>query len=233
MKEIGLLIVSMDEPQLGKCLEAVKNQTVPFSNITHINNVIPENEASNKGLSMVKDEWVMKIDGDVILYNNAVEIALNVIPDKPDPNVYAYNFPAYDLFLKGILRGIGVMNVPICRKVPYPNFLGDDVWFGQRLRRMGFVMIKYPDVIANHFENATEFQVFSRFYAHGVKHGNRYKMSIVLKQMHEETKDPIYDCGARAVEFGARTRNYPTSHNIDFDRKMFEEFNDNHHLALV
>ena len=61
------LIVSVDEPQLERCLESVRNQTVPFSRIVHINGVVPQHRAIRKGIRKTSDEWVMKIDGDMIL----------------------------------------------------------------------------------------------------------------------------------------------------------------------
>lgn len=229
--KIGALIISVNEPQLERCLESVRNQTVPFSNITHINNIIPESVAFNTGLKTVTDELVMKIDGDFILYNSAVETAMSLIPEE-DPTVYVYNFRVYDAFFKGNIRGIGIMRCSVCRKVRYPNMLSDDLWFGKKMTRLGFIKKNCAPVIATHFEDADEFQIFRRLYCQGVKYGHRYTRKV-LKQLYRNTGDPVYDFSLRALDFGVRKKYYPTSHNVDFDRKMFEEFNDNHHLALV
>jgi len=222
VRQIGALIISADEPQLERCLEAVKNQTVPFSNITHVNNVSPENMAFNSGLAMVTNEYVMKIDGDMILNKDAVETALKIIPED-NGNAYVHNFILHDSFLKQNLRGCGVMVKSIFGKVPYPNFLRNDIWVGSKLRRMGFVIEKYPEVIGTHFDNPDEFQVFRRFYAMGVKHDKRYSW-VYLEKLFEDTKDPLYKLAMDATEFGIKRKFYPTSHDINFDRKMFEEF---------
>lgn len=222
MIPIGALIISADEPQLERCLEAVKNQTIPFSNITHVNNVSPESMAFNGGLAMVTDEYVMKIDGDMILRNDAVETALKYIPEE-NGNAYVHNFILYDSFLKQNIRGCGVIVKSIFGKVPYPNFLTDDTWVGHKLRRMGFVIERYPEVIGTHFNSPDEFQVFRRFYVMGVKHDKRYSW-VYLERLYQETKDPLYDLAMKAVEFGIKKKYYPTSHDLNFDRKMFEEF---------
>jgi glycosyltransferase involved in cell wall biosynthesis len=218
------LIVSVDEPQLERGLEAVKNQTVPFSNIIHINNVVPESVAFNQGLDAVKDEWFMKIDGDMILYKNAVEIVQESVVSK-EPKIYCHNFRVYDTFLDGPMRGISVLNTEISRTLKYPNMLGDDVWFGQKLIRRGYIKINYGPVIATHFENPDEFQLFRRFYAYGVKHGTRFAWHS-LQGLYKETGDPVYDLSRRMVEFGMKKGHYPSSHNIEFDLKMFKEFKD-------
>jgi len=222
MRTIEALIISADEPQLERCLEAVRSQTIPFSNITHINNVSPESTAFNTGLAMVKDELVMKIDGDMILHNNAVETALKRIPEE-NGNAYVHNFILFDSFLKQNIRGCGVMRSSVFRKVPYPNFLCDDVWVGHKLRKMGFVMERHTEVIGTHCENPDDFQVFRRFYSMGVKHGKRYSWRY-LSRLYGGTKDPLYALAMEAVEFGIEKKQYPTSHNLGFDRKMFEEF---------
>jgi glycosyltransferase involved in cell wall biosynthesis len=225
MREIGALIISADNPQLERCLESVKNQTVPFSNITLIDNVSPEHVALNRGLEEAKDEWLMKIDGDMILYPNAVEIALKRIGEGNE-KAYAYNFILYDSFLKHNLRGCGVVVRSVIRKVPYPNLLMDDVWVGQKLRRMGFVIERYREVVGTHFENPSEFQVFKRFYIMGIKHGKRFSWKY-LTGFYEETKDPIYTLAMKAIEFGMKKNSYPGSHDMNFDRKIFEEFKNN------
>lgn len=220
--KIGALIISVNEPQLERCLESVHNQTVPFSNITHINNIIPESVAFNTGFKAVTDELVMKIDGDFILYNNAVETAISLIPEE-DPTVYVYNFRVYDAFFRGAIRGIGVMRYSVCRNSRYPNMLSNDVWFGKKMSRLGFVKKNLAPIIATHFEDADEFQIFRRLYCQGVKYGYRYT-GKVLNKLRRDTGDHVYDFALKALDFGVKKKHYPTSHNVDFDRKMFEEF---------
>jgi hypothetical protein len=45
-----------------------------------------------------------------------------------------------------------------------------------------------------------------------------------MQELYQETLNPLYLTGIGAVEFSKSRREYPGSHNIDFDRKMFEEF---------
>ena len=49
MITLEALIMSICDPQVERCVESVKNQTVPFSNIVHMKDVIPESESFNQG----------------------------------------------------------------------------------------------------------------------------------------------------------------------------------------
>ena len=78
-------------------------------------------------------------------------------------------------------------------------------------------------MIGTHFSDPDEFQVFRRFYSMGVKHG-RGGNGRRLAQMYEETKNKSYTLASSALLFGTRERYYPTSHSIDFDKRMFDKF---------
>lgn len=106
---IGALIVSAGESQVEKCIAAVNDQTIPFSNIMHIADVVPENRAFNRGMRLCRDEWVMKIDGDMILYSNAVEIVTEYMGRNSGDNVFVYSFGLLDGFLKAPICGKSVV----------------------------------------------------------------------------------------------------------------------------
>lgn len=226
MRTIEALVISCQESQLERCLRSVRNQTVPFSNIVHIDNVVPESDAFNKGMKMITGEWTMKVNGDFILYPNAVEMALGYI-SKDDASIY--NFGLFDTFLKTPIACCNVQKSELFEKVSYPNMLTNDTWSGRKLLRMGF---KLRDlflegiVIGTHFEDPDEFQIFRRFYTRGTKTMVRVWRNQLTK-LYDDTKDPKYELAINALDFGAEKRYYPTSHNIDFDRKMFGEFNRN------
>lgn len=220
---ITALIVSAGEPQLERCLESVHNQTTPFSNIVHVDNVIPEAMATNSGVDQVKDKWFMKVDGDFFLYPNAVETVLdNMVEDE---NIVSYGFPLFDEFIKQPIYGAGVTQTEIMKKYRLPNMLSNDLWHGRKLRKMGFGRKKCSVIVGTHFENPSKFQVFKRFFIAGIKYDKKYYWRV-LYWLHVKTKDPLLLMAMRAIEFGMIKKHYPFSHNLDYDKEMFGEFNE-------
>lgn len=224
MKSIGALIVSAGEPQLERCLQAVYNQTVPFAHVVHIDNISPEHIAFNQGIKESVDEWIMKIDGDMILYSNAVEVALFHMVEEPD--IFMYSYGLFDEFLQSPICGCGVFSKVAFQLVRYPNMLNDDEYSAKKLRRDGWIRktpIREGVTIGTHFSEPDEFQVFRRFYATGVKHG-RGGTGRRLVQLYEDTGNDLYKLASGALLFGTKERYYPTSHNIHFDREMYNKF---------
>lgn len=228
VQSIGALIVSAGEPQLERCLHAVNNQTIPFSHIVHINNIVPESVAFNTGIEASTDEWIMKIDGDMILYSNAVEIALFNM--SSENNIYAYSYGLFDEFLQTPICGCNVLSRSAFQLVKYQNVLANDIYTGRKLRRLGFIrkaLDKQGILIGTHCPNPDEFQIFRRFYSNGVKHGKRF-FGRHLHRLYQETGNILYKFAFESLMFGTVERSYPTSHNLDFDRQMFEKFKEEH-----
>ena len=226
LRTIEAMIISCAEPQVEKCVRSVREQTIPFSKIVHVDGVYPESDAINHGWSQTSDEWVMKIDGDFILYPDAVELALKYM-DRDDERISTYSFGLYDEFMKSPLCGCAVYRRYLAvKEFIYPNLLADDVWLGDRLKRRGWKR-KKPYVegicIGTHFQDPDDFQIFRRFYATGVKHGRRRTWRH-LRTLSRHTRDQRYSLAIQALDFGTEKRYYPTSHNIEFDRKIYEEF---------
>jgi glycosyltransferase involved in cell wall biosynthesis len=225
MKSLSLdaLVVSAGEPQLERCLAAVRNQTVPFSNLVRRDNVIPEHLAFNGGMAEAVSDWVMKIDGDMILYENAVEEVLKYVEDHTDMTGN-FVFPLNDTFIGANIIGCNVFRRKVYTEViQYPNLLCNDVWAGSKLRRMGYHGKRPSFVVGTHFDNPDDFQVFRRFFIRGVKDGKRFMWNL-LEERLSSTMDSRYELAMRSVEFGMKIGKYPTSHNLEYDREMYEAF---------
>ncbi len=216
------LIISAGEPQLEKCLEAVKKQTVPFSNIVHIANVVPQHVAFNIGIKEITDEWVMKIDGDMVLYNNAVETVLDCLSNNGSASVYIFN--VYDDFIGGAMVGCKVYKTEVVKVVEHENRLKNDLRVEKKLKIRGYRVNKSDVMIATHAENPDEFQIFRRFYVYGVKYGKGCGPWVNISRQFCDTGDPKYAFAMKSLEFGMEKREYPGSHNIEFDKKMYDEF---------
>jgi hypothetical protein len=135
-----------------------------------------------------------------------------------------FSFPVYDDFFDGPIYGCKVYKTELLRKVHHDNHITNDQHVEKRLRNKGFKGMKIGTVIATHAENPDEFQIFRRFFIYGVKYGKGYRTWSHTKKMLNSTGDQRYAFAMKALEFGMQKSYYPGSHNIDFDREMFNEF---------
>jgi len=226
---IEALIISCQEPQLPRCLESVYNQDTPFKNIIHVDNVIPEAEAFKQGLSQLTGEWVMIVNGDMILYPNASSQAEVQIWIDENEKVSEFQYGLYDPFVERVINSCSVYKVEPLVKEGRSDTLRNDLWASRNIMKDGWIRRSLftgpnPIVIGTHCEHMDDFQIFRRFFTVGVK-GNGYPKKVVEK-LYRRTRDRKYELAIRAIEFGYKNKFYPGSHNIEFDRKMYEKFNE-------
>jgi len=230
MIELDAMVLSVGEPQLDRCLEAVRNQKIPFKNIIHMESVVPESEANNRGLQLVKSEWVAKIDGDIILSNNATETMITHMGKYNGDKISSYHFALYDPFIRWIIGATSVFRTELFKAEIQPDKLGGSGGgrIVDRLARRGWKakkFIKEGVVVGVHFDKPDEFQVFRRYYCDGVRANDNSFNIRRMTELYEETHNPLYSLAIEAIRFAkAKNRSYVGSRNIDFDRKLFEEF---------
>lgn len=233
---IDACIRSVEELQVERCLEAVRNQVIPFANIIHVNGIIPESEALKELLKQAKSEWMMMIDGDMILYNNATVIAHDHIYRETDNSVVEYQFGLYDEFIKRVINSCRVSKVEVIRSARIINRMGLDINVIRHIENRGMKCMrlwksKPPVVIGTHFENPDDFQIFVRYYHAGIL---RTPLTMeILSTLYKSTKDSKYDFAMKALSYGLnkRYKEYPGSRDVNYDKKEFEKFknNENNH----
>ena len=224
------MIISVDEPQLNRCVAAVKNQSIPFGRIVHVNNVCPEYRAFNMGMEKVVGDWVMKVDGDFILNRDAHKIARDYVDGYSDDRCCAFFFGLFDSFLDQNIGYCAVLRAGLYKKYPYLDKLSNDRKMIDRLRSMGWDALRKNRVIlGTHFDQPDEFQVFKRFYTQRIKYPRDNSIVGILSKRLEKTGDPLYELGLRAVGFANEVKKYPGSHNKVFDEELFEQFMEKHY----
>ena len=222
---IDALLLSVDDPQLPEGLAAIKNQTVPFGKLIHLNNVAPENRAFNEGMQMVDAEWVMYIGGDMILDKDAVELITTYMKAHSGENISGYYFGLWDSFLECKVGYIGVLRSSIYKKVKFQNSMTDDGDVVRDLRSKGWVTQKLLDfIVGTHCHDPNDLQVFRRCYVHGVRFNGNRSIKGRLIELLKETGNPLYQLGIDAIEFARIKKYYPGAHDVNFDKQNFEEF---------
>ena len=218
------LVLSVNEPQLEGCLESLKNQTIPFTNIIHINGVCPQSEAYNRGIDLIKEDWFALLDGDMTLYPDAVKAAMECI-NNGRGKIYSYSFRLYDYFLKTPIVGVSFCYSPAYKGKVMDNHLFNDRLLGDKIKGEGWKRVIEKSLVGTHFDSPTEFQIFSRFYTSGVKY--RYLLRPALEDLFDKTGSPMYSLAIKSLDFsginGGR-RSYRSSHNVELDKAIFEKF---------
>ena len=223
---IEALLLSVGEPQLANCVESLESQTFPLDRIIHIQNVCPQSTAYNQGLAQLKEDWFILMAGDIILDPDAVYEICREIKKDDLRLVFGYSFRIKDTFLNAA-QGLGVFKTDILQKNPLRDRLSNDRSLGVKLTRHGLYMKRVDaPILGTHFDQPTEFQVFNRFFIYGIKYNSHRIASISRKlgTLKRLTGNQLYDLAIKAIDFGREKRGYPGSHNIEFDRKMYEEF---------
>jgi len=224
---IEALLISIDEPQLERCVESIKNQTIPFNKFIHINGVCPQHEAYNKGLEQLSGDWFARVEGDHILYDFATEIMIKKIQEDRNENTVFHTFSLLDTFIQNRWSGLGIFRTEAFKDLKWPDELACDRRPWERLSLENkFSHARHRTFIGTHFDKPDDFQVFSRFYPYGLKFN-----SIVIgremqnmKRLLELTGDPLYQTAIDAMLFASQRKKYPGSKNNDFARKLYDEF---------
>lgn len=223
---IEALLISVDEPQLERCLESIKNQTVPFSNLVHINNIQPYSSAYNEGISKLKDDWFTVINGDHILHLNAVEKITSKIKENNEPKIVGHLYCILDTFLNIEWGGIGTFKTDVVSKYRFHNRLDAERIVGRRLFKHGFIMKRHEGYLGTHFDSPDEFEVYRRFYIVGLKFKGveveRFYQNV--DSLYKSTGNNLYLIAMKAILFAGKKKEYPGSYNLDFDLKMYEKF---------
>lgn len=224
---VEAFLVSMNDSQLERCLESIKNQTVPFSKLTHISGVSPASEAWNRGWKLVTEEWTVILNGDYILNPNALEVSLDYMKTRMDDRVSAYCFGLYDPFIEEVDEMFCVTRSSVYKSIKAPDRLSFDRYVGSKVKKLGWKYVKNLSlIVGTHCENPTEYQIFTRF--------SRIHKKYSMKQVHfmekrasdllDRTGDPRYRVALEAMK---HTAEYPGSYRVEFDKKRWDEFNAN------
>jgi glycosyltransferase involved in cell wall biosynthesis len=226
---IDALIISINEPQLDRCIKAVKGQTIPYGKVIHVNGIVPESDAVNHALELVESEWVMKVDGDIILYPNAHKIVMNYMDGNS--NVCGYYFGLRDTFLDCDIGFCGVLKTKPYKSVKRKDKMNGDLNVVIELRKQGWLvrkLLKEGIIVGTHFDNPDEFQVFGRFYRSGKRANDNTFEINQLNGLLKKTGDPLYQLALDAIQYAKEMdRYYIGSRNVDFDKRLYEEFKNN------
>ena len=239
-KGIECAIISIDEPQLDRCIFSANNQEIPFENIKHFNKIIPLAKAFNKAITSCEYEYLLFLSGDIILFPSSTRIILNSI-NKNKVNlktIYNFKFGVFDTFLMNTLTGFKLYRTENARDILYDEqILRDDIKARELAKKKGIEEIclykKHNAVLGIHCDNPTKKQVFIRFYIDGCKMRDLYNSTeryfdrtlLQLKTMSlVYPNDERYKISIKAWEEGYKNNDYEGSHNYLKEDKLYARY---------
>jgi len=220
---VEAIVISTDEPQLPRCVESVATQTIPFSKVTHINNVVPEHVAFNYAMKIATEEWAMMLGGDFILYPHALALFIDAA-ECNTPKTFLHTFRLWDGIVGRNVPSVAVLKPDVMRIHRNRNLIRDDWEAIHRLQEMGWERVDHKHLIAGtHCENPSDFQIFNRFFIAAIKFGEKtieHSLNRVRAYLGEEK----YRIALDAVGYGREVGRYPGSHNANFDKEVHERY---------
>lgn len=229
---IECVMKSVDEPQLEKGRPAMYNQTIPFANVIHINGVCPESKAINQALDRLEYTWSLWLDGDAILYEDTHE-KIRALEKRLRAKGYTEAlFSLFDPFLGKNICCCILKKSDFLQQFRSDNVLANDASLTKKMKKVGRKSARFINkiIVGTHFENPTDLQVFARFYSRGVKvargHPNSQFRDLfsIFEHKYASTGNKQYMIAKEALTLGTKLGHYPTSHNIEFDREMYEKW---------
>lgn len=143
---ITFCLMTCGEDTEAQCLESI----APFKNeivLQEVRNVYPQIKALNQMLNQVQTEYLVPLDADIILNENAYErikTALKLAESEEDfPNWHSILFSLFDTFTEEKIFALKVLNMSIIKNFPFAESATPDIEHYSRLYESGYRAINY------------------------------------------------------------------------------------------
>ena len=181
-KTFQVIVISCGEPQFKDCLNSVKSQTLEPEKIDIIKDITPMTEAYNQALKLITCDYVIILNADMILYENAFEIMVSKMESINQKNIFGVYYKLEDP-IYGKIGNLKIVKSDIVKKLKHENKTGHDRLFDEKLEKKGYIYKRVDKVLATHCQNASENQVFKRSLGVGKKVVKFKKDHLMIKKI--------------------------------------------------
>jgi len=166
MPSISGFVVTVGEPTLEKCLDALRNQTLPLERIEVISNIAGIHNALNKVHELVREDYFLRVDADMVLVPECVEILYSQIIKDPTIAIVS---GALDDDLLGPIYGINMYRASAVKQFVFPDFIGSDAELAEYIKSNSFRNEILNQVLGSHKPYFDRGSIFQRFEREGQK----------------------------------------------------------------
>lgn len=176
-EEITAVVLTLGEPSFDRCIEALEAQSVQPAHRVVVGPEVRDgfHAAFNHGVSLVETEYVLQLDGDMLMDPDCVQILKGGMEANTGVSLGLLEDP-----LLGNIQGIKLFRTEVFRQKPFPPTLTTDTDrirdFGQEGYEIALVQRSKPayghspDVLGHHqppYEDPIV--LFGRFFRLGKK----------------------------------------------------------------
>lgn len=142
MKNLTICLITCGEETESRCLSAIegfKDQVV----LQEVRNVCPQIKALNQMVDQVETPYLIPLDADIVLYQNAWE-RIRVAIDRfdYDPQWHSILFPLYDTLTERNILALKLMRTKALKEIPFEESATPDINHFRKLTDAGWTCIQ-------------------------------------------------------------------------------------------
>lgn len=189
-------ITHYGEPTFDECYRSVKMQTYKPIQIHVIRGVKPVSASINKRHRLMRREFSVKVDADMILHRTAFEKLYKFLAKKGN-NFWAVGARIQDI-LVGPIGSVQIHRTALIKDIVIPDVLGCDRVLIDIMKTRGYQYAELPEPVGSHVCGKNLKDVFRKFYRTGVK----------CREFNDDRKMEVHRLGKRWMKLGDKLAFY-------------------------
>lgn len=194
MAKTTVFILTIDDPALAFCEQAIQKQTYNDFELDYIINIRPFNAAMQEAINRCNTEYFIQVDEDMIMYSDSVKMMQDRMDAAPD-NIGMLCFHLFDKDRDLKIQGIKIYRTICFQGLVANNVLTSEMDLLEQLDNAGYRWLLCPEVAGNHGTYYTPETIYLRYksmYQKDIKAWNSVTNDIRKKaDLFRETGDPL------------------------------------------
>ncbi|TKB65719.1 MAG: glycosyltransferase [Nitrospira sp.] len=189
-----VFVLTVDDPVLEACLEALhKQEGLPFK-LDIIRNVYPFSAAAQRMITDCATEFFLQVDEDMILHPDAVMTMEATIRQAPD-DVGMICFHLFDEDRGVPIQGVKIYRTALMKSLVFQDVKASEMDLLEQMGHHGIKWILHPDVKGRHGTSYTVDTIYRRYktmYEKDIRQWNVLTSDICRKaDSFRQTGDPL------------------------------------------
>lgn len=162
---VSAILLSLGESGVEEAYLSLQEQTLPLSQIVHVDQVSPFSAAFNRAVESVESEFFLQCDADMVLAANCAQTLLAEMTPQTAVVVGLLEDP-----LQGAIRGVKLFRTRCCREFPVGLETDCETEQIRQCLQRGWELRRSPEILGSHrLDCSDELYNFERFRLAGAK----------------------------------------------------------------